>query len=55
VHCICILQAFGSVHGDDLAYVFGLPLLHGDRGFTAEEAFLAQLLINYFANFAASG
>lgn len=55
---------FGSVHGEDLPYVFGAPLLppgahhaigHFPYNYTRAESQLSEALITYWSNFAKTG
>ena len=60
-------QRQGCVHGEELNYVFGLPLLAaaaaagserntpGVSNFTRSEALLSRIIIHHWANFAATG
>ena len=50
----------GSVHGEELPFVFGAPLIldglgHFPRNYTKAEISLAEGMILYFANFAKTG
>ncbi|GIY48882.1 neuroligin-1 [Caerostris extrusa] len=52
-------QRHGAVHGEDLAYLFGAPLVttlsHFPRNFTRQEASLSEVVMTYWINFAKSG
>lgn len=52
-------QQFGSVHGEDLAYIFGMPLVGGTyhfvHNYTQEEILLSQHLMHFIVNFAKTG
>ena len=54
-----LLQAHGTVHGDELAYVFGAPLVggfsHFTFNFTEDETFLSELMMTMLTNFAKTG
>ncbi|XP_070531929.1 cholinesterase-like [Ptychodera flava] len=43
----------GIVHGDELEYIFGLPLV--DENFTNKEVQLSQKMMEFWANFAKTG
>lgn len=49
----------GAVHGEELAYVFGLPVApvwpHQNYHYTRAEAVLSALVITYWANFVKDG
>ncbi|KAK8724046.1 hypothetical protein OTU49_011414, partial [Cherax quadricarinatus] len=49
----------GTVHGEELAYVFGAPLVGGFNHFglnyTLEEVFLSELVMTQWTNFAKTG
>ncbi|XP_066586116.1 neuroligin-4, X-linked-like [Prorops nasuta] len=52
-------QKAGSVHGEELPYVFGAPLVDGfghfSRNYTKAEVGLSESIIQYFANFVRTG
>ncbi|XP_046416017.1 neuroligin 4 [Neodiprion pinetum] len=52
-------QRMGSVHGDELPYVFGAPLVDGfghfPRNYTKAEVTLSESIILYFSNFVKAG
>ncbi|KAB0798088.1 hypothetical protein PPYR_09081 [Photinus pyralis] len=52
-------QRMGTVHGEELPYVFGAPLIDGfshfPRNYTKFELSLAEAVIIYIANFARTG
>lgn len=49
----------GSVHSDELPYVFGAPLVEGfghfPQNYTKTEVALSESIIMYFANFIRAG
>lgn len=49
----------GSVHGADLPFVFGAPLVggfgHFPRNYTNNEVALSEGILQYFANFVRTG
>lgn len=49
----------GTVHGEELPYFFGAPLVDGfghfPRNYTKTEVALSESLIAYVSNFARSG
>ena len=53
------LQRLGCVHGEELAYIFGAPLVplssHFGRNYTKAEAALSETVMAYWSNFARSG
>ncbi|XP_058801795.1 neuroligin-4, X-linked isoform X2 [Phymastichus coffea] len=52
-------QKMGSVHGEELPFVFGAPLVDGfghfPRNYTRAEVALSENIIQYFANFVKNG
>ena len=57
---ICCSQPKGeTVHGEELAYVFGAPLVGGFSHFTLnytfDEVFLSELVMTQWTNFAKTG
>ncbi|XP_023246306.1 neuroligin-4, Y-linked-like [Copidosoma floridanum] len=52
-------QRMGSVHGEELPFVFGAPLVEGfghfPRNYTKPELVLSESIIQYFANFVKTG
>ncbi|CAK9818955.1 NLGN2 [Anthophora quadrimaculata] len=52
-------QKMGSVHGEDLPFVFGAPLVDGfghfPRNYTRPEVALSESIVQYFANFVRTG
>lgn len=53
------MQRMGTVHGEDLPYVFGAPLVEGfshfPQNYTKSEVALSEALIVYWSNFARTG
>ncbi|CAL4059436.1 unnamed protein product [Meganyctiphanes norvegica] len=49
----------GTVHGEELPYVFGAPLVDGfnhfGNNYTREEIFLSELIMTHWTNFARTG
>lgn len=48
----------GSIHGEDMFYVFGLPLFinkSGEANFTESEVLLSKIVMTYWTNFAKYG
>ena len=49
----------GSVHGEELPYLFGAPLVEGlghfPKNYTKSEVALAEAFILYIANFVRTG
>ena len=52
----CIFQRVGCVHGEELGFVLGYPLL-GDyyANYSRSEQNLAELVMTYWTNFIISG
>lgn len=52
-------QKMGSVHGEELPFVFGAPLVDGfghfPRNYTRFEVALSESVVQYFANFVRTG
>ncbi|KAL0273604.1 UNVERIFIED_CONTAM: hypothetical protein PYX00_006237 [Menopon gallinae] len=52
-------QRLGSVHGEDVPYVLGLPLVGGQpffpHNFSRQDGAISKELINYISNFARNG
>ncbi|XP_021708458.1 neuroligin-4, X-linked [Aedes aegypti] len=52
-------QRMGTVHGEDLPYVFGAPLVDGfnhfPKNYTKSEVALSEAIMIYWANFARTG
>ena len=50
---------FGSVHGEDIAYLLGMPLVGGTyhhvHNYTDQEVALSELLMVFLVNFAKTG
>ncbi|XP_039279154.1 neuroligin-1-like [Nilaparvata lugens] len=53
------LQRLGSVRGDDLPYLMGLPLVEGmpyfPRNYTRQDIAVSETLLSYFTNFVKTG
>lgn len=53
------LQRQGCIHGEELPYVFGAPLvsgmMHFPRNYTKAEVLLSEATILYWSNFARTG
>lgn len=49
----------GSVHGEELPFVFGAALVDGfghfPKNYTKSEAALSESIVQYFANFVRTG
>jgi len=54
-----IFQTWGSVRGEELAYVFGMPLIGGTNhlanNYTKPEMLLSEMMMTYWTNFARTG
>ena len=54
-----VAQSWGSIHGEELAYVFGMPLVGGTNhltlNYTRAEMLLSEMVITYWTNFARTG
>jgi hypothetical protein len=60
LQCCCLyLQRLGSVRGEDVPYVLGLPLVGGQpffpHNYTRQDGSVSRLLIHYLSNFARKG
>lgn len=53
------LQRMGAIHGEELPYVFGAPLVDGfshfPQNYTKSEVALAESMMLFVANFAKAG
>ena len=53
------LKAFGSLHGEELAYALGMPLtggmFHLEQNYTFQEQILSEVMMQYWVNFARTG
>jgi neuroligin len=58
-HARVFRQNWGSIHGEELAYVFGMPLVGGTNhltmNYTRAEMLLSEMVITYWTNFARTG
>lgn len=56
---LIFLQRQGCIHGEDLPYVFGAPLVsnlgHFAKNFTKAESLLSETVMLYWSNFARTG
>lgn len=56
---ICTIQRQGCIHGEDLPYIFGAPLIggfnHFPRNYTKSEISLSEAVMLYWSNFVRSG
>lgn len=54
-----LLQRQGCIHGEDLPYIFGAPLVGGfnqfPRNYTKSETTLSEIVMLLWANFTRSG
>lgn len=48
-------QRLGSVHGDQLRYIFGEPLVQSRQNYSESDKQLSTKLILYWSSFAAKG
>lgn len=53
------LQRLGSVRGEDIPYIFGLPLVAGGaffpRNYSRQDQGVAEAVLTFFTNFAKTG
>lgn len=53
------MQRLGSVRGEDLTYIFGLPIIGGlpffPQNFSRQDISISEAILNFFSNFAKSG
>lgn len=56
---IALFQRLGSVRGEDITYILGLPLVGGmpffPQNFSRQDMGVAEAVLNFFSNFAKSG
>ena len=50
----CLFQRQGAVHGEQLKYIFGVPL-DVNSGYTESEAKISKTMIAYWSSYAAYG
>lgn len=54
-----MIQRMGTVHGEDLPYIFGAPLVEGfshfPRNYTKSEVALSEAVMIFWSNFARTG
>lgn len=59
INYISVLQRMGTVHGEELPYIFGAPLVDGfshfPRNYTRAELALSESFIILMANFVRTG
>lgn len=57
--CNLSVQRQGCIHGEDLAYIFGAPLIggfnHFGRNYTKSEILLSEAVMLYWSNFIRTG
>lgn len=57
-HC-SIGQRLGSVRGEDLPYIFGLPLVNGQphfaQNYSRQDMGVAEAVLNFVTNFCKTG
>lgn len=55
----CLLQRMGAVHGEELPYVLGAPLVDGfghfPQNYTKSEVALSESIMLFLANFVKTG
>ena len=53
------VQVFGSVHGEEIPYALGMPLVggtfHMKHNYLDQEKVIAEITMNYWYNFANTG
>lgn len=53
------MQRLGSVRGEDITYILGMPLVGGmpffQQNFSRQDMGVAEAVLNFFSNFAKSG
>lgn len=58
-YVILAIQRMGTVHGEDLPYIFGAPLVEGfshfPRNYTKSEVALSEAVMIFWSNFARTG
>ena len=59
VNYVLLKQVYGSIHGEELAYVLGMPLtggsFHLQLNYTRQEQILAEIIMQYWVSFAKTG
>lgn len=59
VRLLSFLQRLGSVRGEDIPYIFGLPLVAGGaffpRNYSRQDQGVAEAVLTFFTNFAKTG
>ncbi|NP_001139211.1 neuroligin 5 [Apis mellifera] len=54
-----MLQRLGSIRGEDISYIFGLPLVGGgaffSRNYSRQDQTVAEAVLTFFTNFAKTG
>lgn len=59
VTCVYVIQRLGSLRGDDIPYLLGLPLVGGDPlypgNYTRVDAGVSETMLHFVSNFAKSG
>jgi neuroligin len=54
-----VVQRLGSVRGEDVTYVLGLPLVGGQpffpQNYSRQDMGVAEAVLNFFTNFAKTG
>jgi neuroligin len=56
---VFVFQRQGCIHGEELPYIFGAPLvgglMHFPRNYTKSEVLLSEAAVIYWSNFARTG
>lgn len=56
---IILFQRLGSIRGEDIPYIFGLPLVAGGaffpRNYSRQDQGVAEAVLTFFTNFAKTG
>jgi neuroligin len=56
---LLVVQRLGSVRGEDVTYILGLPLVGGQpffpQNYSRQDMGVAEAVLNFFTNFAKTG
>ena len=56
LHKTAFLQRQGCIHGEEMDYIFGIPLNYKlSKNYTRQEEHLSEMVLTYWSNFITSG
>ena len=56
LHKTPFLQRQGCIHGEEMDYIFGIPLNYKlSKNYTRQEEHLSEMVLTYWSNFITSG